>query len=177
LRCHPAAASNVVAAIEVGVERDPRGAITMAWTMSGDMSRLRIPARAVAARRDGLWRHTCFELFVLESGARYFELNFSPSGEWAAYAFEGYRRGMSLLELREPPDVTARLTSSRLDAEVRVRLPESSEAAGARLALAAVVEDRAGAISYWALAHGAERPDFHAPAGFVLPLPAVPRAR
>jgi hypothetical protein len=36
------------------------------------------------------------------------------------------------------------------------------------LGLAAVIEDQSGNLSYWALAHRAEKPDFHSPAGFVV---------
>ena len=35
---------------------------------------------------------------------------------------------------------------------------------------AAVVEETDGRLSYWALTHPAERPDFHHRDGFVLPL-------
>jgi hypothetical protein len=40
-----------------------------------------------------------------------------------------------------------------------------------RLAITAVIEDSQGALSYWALAHPASRPDFHHHNGFVLELP------
>ena len=35
-------------------------------------------------------------------------------------------------------------------------------------ALAAVIEDDSGNVSYWALKHAPTRPDFHHPAGFIL---------
>ena len=55
---------------------------------------LRIPPPRAAARRDELWKHTCFEAFVAENaGDGYRELNFAPSGEWAMYSFTGYRPG------------------------------------------------------------------------------------
>ena len=38
--------------------------------------------------------------------------------------------------------------------------------------LSAVIEDARGGLSYWALTHGANQPDFHDPATFVLRLPA-----
>jgi hypothetical protein len=38
------------------------------------------------------------------------------------------------------------------------------------LGLAAVLEDRQGRLSYWALAHLADRPDFHHPDSFILEL-------
>jgi len=39
-----------------------------------------------------------------------------------------------------------------------------------RLALAAVVEDERGMLSYWALRHPAGKPDFHHPDAFALEL-------
>ena len=41
--------------------------------------------------------------------------------------------------------------------------------------LAAVIEEEGGVKSYWALAHPAEKPDFHDPACFTATL-AAPRA-
>ena len=41
-----------------------------------------------------------------------------------------------------------------------------------KLAVSAVIEEVDGQLSYWALTHPGERPDFHNPDGFVLDLPA-----
>jgi hypothetical protein len=41
---------------------------------------------------------------------------------------------------------------------------------GLRLGLAAVIEDKAQVLSYWALKHPAEKPDFHHADGFVIEL-------
>jgi hypothetical protein len=173
LQRHPANGCEAVDAIVVAVEREGAERLALAYTLRGDTSRLRVPAPAVPARRDELWRHTCFELFLRGGGEAYAELNFSPSGDWAAYAFEGYRRGVTTLALPEPPQIEPRRTRSELVVEVRVRLPEPPAGSGSpRVALSAVVEDVAGRLSYWALAHCGERPDFHAPEGFVLALPA-----
>jgi hypothetical protein len=178
LHCHPATGSGAVEAIEADVARDRDGALALEWTLCGDTSHVCIPAPATPGRREELWRHTCFELFVRGAGGRYCEWNFSPSGEWAAYAFAAYRDGMTMLELREAPQIESRVTPSRLELSARVRLPEAfAVSASARLALSAVVEDGAGALSYWALAHAGARPDFHAPEGFVLPLPAAANDR
>jgi len=64
---------------------------------------LRLPAPASPERIDGLWHHTCFELFLRDprDGA-YLEFNFSPSGQWAAYQFDGYRSGMRELDVPRP---------------------------------------------------------------------------
>ena len=48
------------------------------------------------------------------AGARYCELNFSPSTEWAAYEFDGYRQGMRALALASPPRIAVAETQSEL---------------------------------------------------------------
>ena len=56
------------------------------------------------ARADELWQTTCFEAFLEPRAATaYREFNFSPSGDWAAYDFDGYREGMAERRGRAPP--------------------------------------------------------------------------
>ena len=118
------------------------------------------PSRAPPVRTDGLWRHTCFEAFIGQAGGRdYWEYNFSPSGAWAAYHFSGYREGMA------PLLKGARARRSRVDATARVVRAvggtsicpgwRARRASGLRLGVAAVIEDRARVLSYWALKHPA----------------------
>ena len=49
-------------------------------------------------------------------------------------------------------------------------LAQSHGMAGLRLGLTAVIEDRAQGLSYWALQHVAEKPDFHHADSFVVAL-------
>jgi len=64
---------------------------------------LRLPEEAQFDRTDGLWRTTCLELFVKSvDDPAYFEFNFSPSGQWAAYQFDAYRAGMRPLAVNRP---------------------------------------------------------------------------
>ena len=49
-------------------------------------------------------------------------------------------------------------------------LVKSSAGVGLRLGLAAVIEDKARVLSYWALKHPAEKPDFHHAESFVVEL-------
>src|SRR5690349_1737431 len=61
---------------------------------------LKVPVPVPSRRADELWRNTCFEMFVkAENREGYCEFNFSPSSEWAAYGFTGYRVGMHDLAL------------------------------------------------------------------------------
>ncbi|WP_292685350.1 DOMON-like domain-containing protein [Novosphingobium sp.] len=128
-----------------------------------------LPGARLEGRADGLWQTTCCELFLALEGGCYREFNFAPSGQWAAYDFRGYRTGMAEYEPVSAPriDVDRGLSVSTFT----VFLPES-EFAGARFAgLSAVIEEQGGRLSYWAARHGGEKPDFHNPACFMLPVP------
>jgi hypothetical protein len=172
---HPASPLGAVKAIEVAVTHDPGGRLTLAYTLEADAARLRIPPPRAPRRAAGLWRHTCFEAFIAPaSGDCYLELNFSPSGEWARYEFSAYRerrpepvadRGAA-----EMPRITIAPGAGTLTLEATVDLPCLSGKASAKMALAVVVEDSDGALSYWALRHAPGRPDFHHPLGFALQL-------
>ena len=108
----------------------------------------------------------------------YLELNFSPSGEWAAYRFDSYRQGMTPA-LEAAPRLALRRLPEALELQAEVQLGDRLLAAGRdpetprrrlRIALSTVVEDREGRLSYWAVRHAAGRPDFHHPEGFALVL-------
>lgn len=134
-----------------------------------------MPPFAGRGRADELWRTTCFELFLRpEGGGGYVELNLSPSERWAAYDFAGYRAEMAERPASREPDCTMRLGTNFaiFDAAIpRDVLPALPAAAN----FAAVIEERDGTISYWALAHPAAKPDFHDPACFAATL-APPEA-
>lgn len=124
---------------------------------------------------DGLWRHTCCEVFVAPAGsAAYAEGNFSPSGAWAVYAFSGYRESMMPATPARPPEMGIEVAADYLELTATLTTPSLLADTGDWDAgLAVVVEDRSGTLSYWALAHTADRPDFHARDAFRYPLPAI----
>lgn len=137
-----------------------------------DANALALPGPEKPGRADGLWQTTCFELFLRpEGGQGYYEFNFSPSGKWAAYAFDGYRAGMRDLALAIDPHVESERAGAAFMLDADVDLSELAAVAH-RMSVSAVIEEVGGARSYWAVAHPAGRPDFHDPACFVLHLPA-----
>jgi hypothetical protein len=72
--------------------------------------------------------------------------------------------------------VTARKSANQLELGASVRLDRLSPLharAKLSLALSTVVEDRDGALSYWAIRHTPGRPDFHHPDAFALELDEV----
>jgi hypothetical protein len=144
--------------------------------MHADMLHVRVPLRVAPMRADGLWAHTCFEAFIAPAavGGAYYELNFSPSLQWAIYSFEAYRQGMSPTDVTVPPKLTVRTFDDRLELDATIELDEMKGLRAAhtpKLAVTAVVEDDSGTLSYWALKHAPGKPDFHHTDGFVLELP------
>jgi len=141
------------------------------WRVEGAQS-LVIPSFAGKGRADELWKTTCFELFLQPNGGpAYCELNLSPSERWNAYDFDSYREGMRERPFPREPECTLRQgsTFAIFDAAIPVAaLPEGDCAMG----LSAVIEEQGRTVSYWALAHGDGKPDFHASACFTAPLPA-----
>jgi hypothetical protein len=147
------------------------------YTLHADMSQVRIAQRRGNSPVDGLWQHTCFELFVGAAGSDpYYEFNFAPAGDWAAYRFGAYRDAMAPAVPAAAPHLQAYSNAERLELSVTVDVGafvEIAEAARVRIALTAVVEDAAGELSYWSLRHAPGKPDFHHADGFVVELPAL----
>lgn len=168
---HPACAPGPVEGVEATIAR-AQGALRLWYRLRGDLTRVAIPGAGTSVRRDELWRHTCFEVFVCRAAqGGYAEFNFSPSGEWAAYRFDAYRQGMRALELASSPAIEARREAGMLEVHVQVMLPAPWNAAPAlQAAVAAVVEASDGTVSYWSLAHPAGKPDFHHGDGFLAEL-------
>ncbi len=135
------------------------------YYLSAEIAALAVPPAADPVRADGLWRHTCFEAFVKARGEpSYLEFNFSPSGAWAAYRFDDYRQGMRPAPVAKAPRASLARDAASLNLQVAVDLASCGGIATAQVidvGLAAVVEDRAGERSYWALAHGPGPADFH----------------
>jgi len=207
---HPDTPPRAVERVTCSLSWQDAGHWVAGFIVGAPSSALKLPEPATPARADGLWQRTCFELFLLDPATGgYFEFNFSPSGEWAAYQFDGYRAGMRPAALADPwitstePEqfdagMGAHLAALGLDAasieallatpmaemphapgppehyalNAHLEDPAFGRDRGWRLGISAVIEEADGTKSYWALAHPDGKPDFHAPAGFVLALPA-----
>jgi hypothetical protein len=163
---HPASQRRPAIVIEVSAQRADASTLALSYTVCGDLDALLLPSPAPPERADELWRHTCFEAFVTGEDSAYYEFNFSPSSQWAAYTFVSYRDGMSRLDAPAPSIAVSR-THEALTLHARVALPTK---AGARAGLSCVIEEKSGAVSYWALAHTGDKPDFHRSDSFVLNL-------
>jgi hypothetical protein len=110
--------------------------------------------------------------------AEYYEFNFAPSTQWAAYRFNGYRSGLIVADEIDAPQIEVQSSPGccTLQASLDLaRLSALPRKAFWRLGLSAVIEDTSGRKSYWALAHPPGKPDFHHADCFAYELsPAVP---
>ena len=135
------------------------------FAVQAPVSRFVMPVADEPSRTDELWKTTCCEAFLrVAGGYTYREWNFAPSGQWAAYDFQNYRDGMTKPDVGAPPYVRVEdnLTWWTLGATIAVETGKSWD-----VNLTAVLEERDGTKSYWALAHPPEKPDFHMPDCFI----------
>ena len=186
LTAHTRDGPGPVRALSVSGALHRSGVLALEFQVTADLRELRFaPATCHARRSDELWRQTCFELFAArDDEPGYCEFNFTPSGEWAAYAFVGYRSArrdaaqdridVSTQAAADGPlRLRARMnlaTALELDAQALAR-------ASWRLNCSAIIEDNAGALSYWAVHHPGAQPDFHDRAGFAIALGGAARTR
>jgi hypothetical protein len=169
---HPETNSPLVHDIEVSVHWSDERSLGFKYVLKGSVVHLKIPPPAPPRGRDRLWEHTCFEAFIARKGSpAYYEFNFSPSGEWATYAFRKYRDGAALDDEQLNPEISLGTAEGYLELNTVIRLtclPEIQPTAVIRLGLSAVIEGIDGKLSYWALKHPPGKPDFHHPNGWVL---------
>jgi hypothetical protein len=173
LMMHPGAPSDAASGIVATASRPRAGILALRYRVSGDIGALSLPDEKPAARADELWRHTCFEAFVRPAGgAAYIEFNFAPSTEWAAYCFKDYRDGMAAARNVGAPAISVQRARDffELRAEIEITGADFCGDALWRLGLSAVIKEKSGRLSYWALAHPAGKPDFHHADCFTLEL-------
>jgi hypothetical protein len=151
--------------MEVDVARPRAGSLVLSYFVTGKICDLRMPPVVMAARTEELWQHTCFEAFVRTSAkAAYYEFNFSPSTQWAAYRFSSHRRGMCVATEIPAPEIEVQWSPECYTLQASLALDWSSSVpcdAGWRLGLSALIEETSGRRSHWALAHPPGKADFH----------------
>ena len=174
LHCHPDTPCPAVASIKATISWKQGRALKIVYTLNGAVDRLRVPPRRSARRTDGLWQHTCFELFIAaQNDAEYYEFNFSPSGEWAAYEFRNYRDGGAIDSDDLEPNIAVQQSAETLELSAVLRADRLSGIAPEirlSLGLCAVIEGLDESLSYWALKHSLGKPDFHHPDSFAFEL-------
>lgn len=159
------------------VRRKAGGKLELVYRLTGDLEALLVPELSNPSHADELWKHTCFEIFILKAEVPgYVEFNFAPTGQWAAYSFRSRRSGMrNIDQVGQAPIGTMSfgrqfVLKAELDLSDVEGLPPVD--ATWRAAISTVIEAADGRKAYWAVQHPEGNPDFHAPEGFVIDLPA-----
>lgn len=142
--------------IEVELQSMTASMWQLNYIVTGQIRHLRIPSQQGSMMQDNLWQHLCFEAFLHTEGLQYYEYNFSPSTQWAGYAFSDYRQAQ---DWQNPPAPIIQVEQSARILQVAVQVSIPNEIV--RLGLSAVIEDNAGNKTYWALQHPHSQPDFH----------------
>jgi hypothetical protein len=174
---HPDTNDDAIKQLYIGVNAHYKnGDLTLHYDLTGAIHNLLIPSPQPQTETNELWKHTCFEAFIAvvddETHTRYHEFNFSPSGQWAAYAFTNYRQRKAW-QANNPPAINCTHSSKHLYLEAIIKsadLPDKPVHQPYRLGLSAVLETAEGQLSYWALSHPSGAPDFHHRRGFTLSL-------
>ena len=169
LERHPATPCTAVRGIHAQMTRNAHGSLDVSYRIEGDLDRVRVPPPRPPRAGEALWQHTCCELFIADAaGPGYREFNFSPSGEWAAFRFTGYREGASFAA--PDPRIGVARSAGAFELTAQVQPIHSGKL---RIGLSAVIEEIDGALSYWALRHAPGKPDFHHCHAFALELDEV----
>ncbi len=168
---HPDTPCDAVRGIAVEVRRAGTQ-LDLGFRVEGDIGKIVLPERLGSmSRADELWKHTCFEAFVA-AGRGYGEINLSPSNQWAAYSFDGYRSGMAQTEGFEPSFTEDNRSDHAYDLIAELDLTDLPPDEDWSVGLSAVIELIDGRRCFWALRHAPGKPDFHHADAFALSLPA-----
>lgn len=175
LVCHPDTPTTAVKSIAVHLSEPHAAILALRFSLIGDLTRIRIPSPQPPRLRDRLWERSCFEVFMcVDMSTAYDEFNISPSGEWAVYHFRHYRQRSATPSYFSPDEFTRRDIEGGIEMAFEIDLhPLDLDAKSLSLGLSAVIEDKTGAMSYWALRHPAGKPDFHHADCFALELDAL----
>jgi hypothetical protein len=142
----------------------PADRLSLSYAFLGPLEEIIIPAPAdPPSRKNSLWEETCFEFFVgTRNSDKYWEFNLSPAGNWNVYLFTSYRQGMQ----EEPAFTSLPLSVNtgpdglRLSVQLDLRniIPAGQVL---KIAVSAVIKQKSGKITHWALTHPGPKPDFH----------------
>ncbi len=180
LQRHPDTPCGPLDGISVEVERLGGGRLHLRYRLAGRIRQLALKPPRGAAESDELWQHSCLEAFLRAGDDQaYAEFNIAPDGRWAAWRFAGYRAGKEFAREVAAPRFSVLREENRFEFSACLelgRLALLPAGTAWRLGLSAVIEERNGRISYWALAHPPGDPDFHHPDCFALELPAARQA-
>ncbi len=173
LQPYPGDSVNAVDRVNCHAAIDCAGMLTLQYEVVGRLRTIIWPQQQSIHFARRLWTSTCLEFFIRKKDeAPYLELNLSPSGAWAAYEFEAYREGAQDRTDVQCVSIKSAIQANRatLRAELMIREIVENVDKDWITSFTAVIQSIKGEISYWALTHPTDRPDFHDKRGFIAPL-------
>lgn len=140
--------------------------IELEFVLIGELEKLLLsPIEEVGRRVIGLWESTCFECFILNNETlSYYEFNFSPEGHWNSFYFP--KKKSPLKEAESFSGIKVRVSPSDQAYKINVSIdlycfiPGFWKEGEMSFGLTSVVESDKG-LSYWAISHQDEKPNFH----------------
>jgi hypothetical protein len=141
--------------------------LQLVYFIDGQVNDIDVPPFDQVKQSDSLWQTTCLECFLLlADGHTYIELNLSPKGYWDIYYFDDYRKPSSKsVDLLQVKSIQVNHNQNGLELKSEVDIAHISIKA---IGLSAVIEDKHQSISYWALQHTSDQPDFHTKEDFIM---------
>jgi hypothetical protein len=162
LICHAITPTKLVQSVTCYSTLNEDGQLWIRYHVDAPVDCLVLSSNESTQRVDDLWKTTCFEVFILYGdGTEYIELNFASSGQWAAYTFSDYRNKTGNLALASHPDIGIDFGDEYFALEAIVDLPKPIARSILSMGLSVVIEELSGQVSYWALSHAPDKPDFH----------------
>ncbi|MBE9028444.1 DOMON-like domain-containing protein [filamentous cyanobacterium LEGE 11480] len=155
------------------VARSANNQLTIDYKLEGAVNQIQLPSpNPEPLRRWELWETTCFELFIgCPETLNYWEFNFSPNGNWNAFALENYRKGIREESQIEQVNTIARNDSAGFQLETTIPLePIVPADQSIELSITAVIETQEKNISFWATKHCSPEADFHQRNSFTIQL-------
>jgi hypothetical protein len=121
-------------------------------------------------RRDRLWQHTCFELFVATvRNDQYWEYNVNVHGHWNVYHFSQYRENQRWeTRIDRMESCLKHNDAGLLQLDITAPLAEELTNEPLLIGISCVIEDDKTNLHYYALSHPADKPDFHQRQSFCL---------
>lgn len=142
-------------------------AVYISYKITGSLDELDLgDGTPVHERKIKLWEKTCFELFIKNSKDQYIEFNFSPVFEWNCFFFN--KKGDPLSPWIKIDHIASDILLSKDIFHIIVEIKKDQfpphffdvkqdMSAG----ITSVIKNKLGHLSYWALSHEADRPNFH----------------
>jgi len=149
-----------------------KGELRIRYRILGPIDELVLPMPVENPQfREELWNATCLEIFLQQADSTaYEEWNFSPSGNWAYFHFQDYRQasgGALRLQPLTPLQIIRNDHQLLLQVDIPLYQTWTHIDQALHYGLTAILQKKSGEKLYWAMHHGADKPDFHLAQSFV----------